>query len=160
MRYLPAPFTPEEARDAFMSRFSIEPGGCWVWTGCRTGNGYGAFKINQRQVGAHQFAYLLFRGPLPQGYMVCHHCDNPLCVNPQHLFLGTQLDNVRDMFSKGRQPIRKGSASYSILKEAQVLEIRKLAEVPGIKRSELAKAFGVTPATIGSVIRRSNWKHI
>ena len=160
MRYLPAPFTPEEARESFMSRYTIDHGGCWIWTGCRAGNGYGALKVNQRQYGAHQYAYLLFRGPLSDGAMVCHHCDNPLCVNPQHLFLGTALDNVRDMFSKGRQPIRRGSAACSKLNESQVLEIRDLAGRPGIKTAELAKRFGVKPATIRAVIRKRNWRHI
>jgi hypothetical protein len=160
MRYLPAPFTMEEAREVFMSRFTIEPGGCWIWTGCKAGNGYGAIKINQKQYGAHQMAYLFFRGPLPKGLMVCHHCDNPLCVNPKHLFLGTALDNVRDMYSKGRQNPPRGSAGSAILTEEQVLEIRKLASESGISRSNLAKSFGVKTATIGAVVRRTNWRHI
>lgn len=78
------------------------PDGCWIWTGARFPFGYGAIKIGGRPRGAHRTAWELVNGPIPEGLNVLHHCDNPPCVNPAHLFLGTLRDNALDMFAKGR----------------------------------------------------------
>ena len=78
-----------------------EPGDCWRWLG-GTRKGYGRFKLKGRMVTAHRHAYELEVGPIPDGLFVLHECDNPSCVNPRHLFLGTQLDNIRDRDKKGR----------------------------------------------------------
>ena len=74
---------------------------CWVWTGS-TSAGYGSFNVNGPMVGAHRFAWEWANGPIPAGLRVLHHCDNPLCVRPAHLFVGTQLENMRDMSAKNR----------------------------------------------------------
>lgn len=82
------------------------PDGCWEWTGALNKNGYGKFKERSYVlVQSHRFAYQRAHGAIPTGMMVCHHCDNPRCVRPDHLFAGTALDNVRDMLAKGRHPM-------------------------------------------------------
>lgn len=75
---------------------------CWPWHGPRYSNGYGRYERRKRTTTASRASWLLYFGPIPDGVVVCHRCDNPICVNPAHLFLGTQIDNVHDMLRKGR----------------------------------------------------------
>jgi hypothetical protein len=78
-------------------------GECWEYTGCRHRQGYGSITVGGLGHGTHRIAYTVANGPIPDGLFVCHHCDNPPCCNPAHLFLGTNLDNMRDLYAKGRQ---------------------------------------------------------
>lgn len=96
----------------FLSNFKpSQDHDCWEWEGDLCSNGYGdlAFceKGKRTRIFAHRFSYVFYKGPLEEGKYICHACDNPKCVNPNHLFQGSPKDNVRDMFSKGRQPQRK-----------------------------------------------------
>lgn len=103
--------TTDNPRQSPMQRFmaSYEVNhktGCWMWTGGVESKGYGRIHINGKRVKGHQAAWILFRGPIPEGMCICHKCDTPGCVNPDHLFLGTMADNMRDKVKKGRQSSR------------------------------------------------------
>ncbi len=76
--------------------------GCWEWLGYLDPKGYGTFGVNNKVFKAHRYSYLIHFGPIPEKLCVCHHCDNPQCCNPDHLFLGTHNDNMQDMIKKGR----------------------------------------------------------
>lgn len=140
---------------------------CWIWTSAVSGFGYGVFgtykptKTNK----AHRFSWEIVNGKIPDGMCVCHKCDNPLCVNPDHLFLGTKADNVHDMISKKRSAknvwTKPGEGHVnSKLTNDDVLKIRGIYAAGNITMEKLGEAFGVTAANICSVVLRKTWKHI
>ena len=137
-----------------------DPNECWNWTAGKQANGYGAFVYAGKTRYAHRFSWLLHFGTIPEGMFVCHHCDNPGCVNPKHLFLGTQTDNMQDAITKGR--IGRGEKHRnSKLTEVQVLAIRAEYQYHGKNKARvLAKKHGVTTTTINRVVTRKTWKHI
>lgn len=128
-----------------------ELGACWQWTGGGNGYGYGQVRISYRQVRADQFSWELARGEVPPGKLVLHKCDNHLCVNPAHLFLGTRQDNARTMQSKGRR-----GGNYKLTRE-QVADIRQRA-AEGVSQRQLAAEMGVTDATISLIVNHKNWQ--
>jgi hypothetical protein len=131
---------------------------CWVWTACRHPQGYGQFGCAGRIVKAHRVAWELTHGPIPDGLQVCHRCDNPPCVNPDHLFLGTQRDNNHDCIAKGRAKNLRGAAhGRARLSAEDVLAIR--ATHPAASYSALARHYGVSKATIAAVVQGRNWAH-
>lgn len=137
-------------------------GRCWTWTGTvTTADGYGQIIANRRLTIAHRYSWILNVGIIPDGLWVLHHCDNPLCVNPAHLFLGNHVDNVTDMVRKGRQ-VKGERAKFTKLSEWQVLEIRRRYRPKGGNDSgrSLAKEFGVKPDTIIDIVNRHTWKHL
>jgi len=138
-------------------------GDCWEWTGCRNAEGYGNITFEHRSSKAHRESYRLFVGPIPDGLFVLHKCDNPPCVNPAHLFLGTNADNMADKKSKGRGRggnIR-GSAHYRAkINEGIVLDMRSMFD-GGMHRQEIYKRFPhLSRALVDSVIYRERWKHV
>ena len=138
----------------------IRTDGCWEWTAGKFSTGYGAFKLSGRLQKAHRIAYELYVGKIPDGLCVCHRCDNPGCVRPDHLFLGTHADNARDKIDKGRgnQPLgeRNGQAK---LTEAQVVAIRS-RYAAGERQCDLAKECVVGHASIWRIVRRVTWASV
>ena len=110
------------------------PGGCLEYQGVRNSDGYGQIKVDGKMLLAHRVAYELAHGPIPSGLCVCHRCDNPSCCNPDHLFLGTHNENVKDMIDKGRQFTKKTPEKLERLRElrAQGLTFREIGEDLGI----------------------------
>ncbi len=142
--------------DLFWEKVDKEEGmGCWTWTAYRNKKGYGRFALGRKSRGAHRVSWLLSFGPVPYGLCVLHSCDNTSCVNPAHLFLGTNADNVADMVSKGRNARGESHAS-SKLTEDDVRNIL-LSDTHAV---ELAAKYGVKKSCIYLVRRRINWRHL
>jgi hypothetical protein len=145
-------------RERFDAKWIPEPmSGCWLWTAQAMPNGYG--KIGTGTHGdnpllAHRAAWMLYRGAIPAGLQVCHRCDNRACVNPDHLFLGTQADNLRDMVAKGRH-----STPCAKLKPRDVQEIRQWHRA-GYGYIRIGRAYGVSHSVVGDVIRGTSWQDI
>lgn len=143
--------------------------GCWEWTNSRNIAGYGMLFYQGRSQPAHRVSWQIHSGPIPEGLFVCHQCDNPRCVRPSHLFLGTALDNARDRDRKGRagkRPSRKGckglegeSHPMSVLSASDVLLIRARLD-EGESSVAIGKEYGVDTSTISSIRRRRTWRHI
>lgn len=158
-----------------MSKVSKHENGCWLWTASVTGKsktakgGYGRFSINRKVSWkyAHRISWELHKGPIPNGILVCHTCDVPRCVNPDHLFLGTTKDNMADMAAKGRSrnsPRYGEDHSMAKLTREQVNEIR-LAQGKWHDRGNsllrrLAEKYGVTAANICSIRKGKTWKSV
>ena len=137
---------------------------CWTWNGCTEKKGYGRFRENSRKLEfAHRFSYRIMIGPIPTNMCVCHHCDNPPCINPAHLFLGTKSDNNRDRDKKGRHRPLFGEQNGSCkLTRAEVAQIHEL-HFQGWIQVKLAKKFSVTQQTISNILRgksRSNHRRL
>lgn len=132
--------------------------GCWNWIRRWNGNAYGYFWLNGKSMKAHRVAWILFKGvSVPKSIGVLHRCDNPPCVNPDHLFLGTAQDNTDDMMNKGRNVPRRGEESSSHkLSTKQVLEI-KSSTLLGV---ELARIYQVGPMQISRIRRGLRWGHV
>ena len=147
------------------------PDECWNWKASLYKNGYGQFGIKRIKHQAHRISWVLHNGEIPfidshNGMCVLHKCDNPACVNPSHLFLGTHSDNVRDMVNKGRGFIphprpQRGEANVNHkLTEQQVIDIRD-KYIPRIyTQYKLAAEYGIKQSTVSEIISRKKWDHI
>jgi hypothetical protein len=158
---------PKPPIERFMKYVKPQQSGCWRWTG-GIASGYGTFRIGsltdgtRRPIGAHRFSYEHHRGPISDGLFVCHSCDNKLCVNPDHLFLGTNSENILDASRKGlmrTNPNKGESNGRAVLTAKQVLRIRELRSL-GHKMKDLAETYGVTKTHISWIVNRKSWAHI
>lgn len=133
---------------------------CWEWTGTKTNRGYGNIEIDGHAVGAHRLSYIIHFGEIPPNMDICHHCDNRGCVNPNHLFVGTNMDNVQDKIRKGRQP-HGMNIKLSKLCDDDIPKIRSLYATGKYSQREIAKMFGLkTHVSICRIINGTGWKHI
>jgi hypothetical protein len=132
---------------------------CWTWKGNVSKHGYGVSSYRSKSTLAHRLSWILFRGNLPKDLDVCHHCDNPKCVNPEHLFLGTAKDNVMDCFNKKRKSHKGENHPRAKIKEQDVKEIFQLRK-NGWTHQKLADRFKLTQSAVSNILHRRLWKHI
>lgn len=154
----------------FWQRVTRSATGCWAWSGGTDKDGYGFLRFRGRRVKAHRLAWELLHGPIPQGMFVLHRCDNPPCVRPDHLFLGTNDDNMADMAKKGRAV--SGSKKHpermprgeehprAKLTEEGVRRLREKYCAGDTSQQLLAKEFGISQFTVSAIIRRKRWAHV
>lgn len=156
--------TPEELRRYIIENSEpVTESGCWIWTAgiFKERGGYGALCVNRRAAKAHRVSYEVFRGTAPTGKLVCHKCDVPSCVNPEHLFLGSYADNNVDKVLKGRAKARSGEAHPKAkLSESDVIRLRADFSAGGMTRRQLAKKYGVGKTAVDQVIFRVTWKNV
>lgn len=134
--------------------------GCWTWCGCLR-SGYPCLKINGQLLSAHRVSFSIYRGPIPDGHIVCHACDNKVYTNPEHLFSGPPIENVRDMHRKGRSNFARGErVGCAKLTASIVADIRRLAALGEMSLRALGRQFGVTGTTIEHCVSRKTWAHV
>ncbi len=140
----------ESLEDRFWQQFTKKgenkEKGCWEWTGTIVSNGYPRLKKDGKGVAAHRLSYEIHNGPIPEGVVICHTCDVKHCVNPAHLFLGTQKDNMQDMASKGRHRSQKiHPDQYQIIEDAVAM---------GETKASVARRYGVKGSTITTLLKK------
>lgn len=169
--------TQERDVSRFMAKVDKRTDGCWLWTGAKDRKGYGRFSVGDSRredgsrrnsmVAAHRFAYELHNGPIPQGpgwhgYCVLHRCDNPGCVRPDHLFIGTNADNVQDMDNKGRRvnaQVKGDMHPLAKLTTEKVLQIYAMVKSDRTQTS-VAREFGVCLSTVNHIKTGRLWAHV
>jgi len=165
--------TPLNTPERFWSRVEVTDH-CWPWTLGKDKDGYGLIRYQNRRMRAHRLAWELTHGPIPKDMHVLHHCDNPPCCNPEHLFLGTELDNRRDCIAKGRSSSGEkhpahlhpeyfpyGERTFGAkLTDAAVRTILSIYEPGRTRISEIATEYGVTVPAIIQILSGKSWKHI
>jgi hypothetical protein len=168
------------AADRFRGKYRITESGCWEWTAARGRKGYGRMGISSNRTAlAHRVSWELARGPIPDGALVLHSCDNPPCVNPDHLWLGSFGDNYNDMVKKGRAVFRGATGERhpmrlypelaesfrgegnpcARLKEYEIITIRGLVAA-GCSQRSVARAFNVTQTRVWQIANRRAWVHV
>jgi hypothetical protein len=163
----PIPLPTQDDIDRFWSRVdrSGGPDACWEWQGAQRPTGYGNLWIRGTYQSAHRVAYLIHSSKQPGNLCVCHHCDNPCCVNPRHLFLGTHADNCADMVQKGRSTRRRPRpyASKPGIQNPRAKltedQVRAIRAATGTQES-IAARFGISRRSVGFIRRREHWKHL
>jgi hypothetical protein len=142
----------------FCSKVDFSGDGCWPWLGGHDHYGYGKFRINEKvSLRASRIAVQLSRGPIPNGMHVLHTCDNRCCVNPSHLFLGTNRDNVRDRVAKRRNGDHKGVKNGRSKLTAEQVDSIRTEYRPRASYVKFARRYGVSASTIRNIVKGRNW---
>ena len=149
-------------KEKFYSKVNITDTHCWEWTGARKINGYGKFIFLGKEYLTHRYSFYCATGVDPKDLFVCHHCDNRICINPTHLFLGTAKDNYDDMISKGRhkgvyatKPGESNGRAKLTWKGVRSIRLKYIPFKNGVAR--LSKAYGVSTTAIYNIIKRKTW---
>lgn len=158
------PYNPLEPFDRIIRRTVKLPDGCWLWTGYRQPIGYGVIGVGSRRDGTkhtelvHRVMWEKYHGPIPDGMVVCHTCDVRACVNPAHLWLGTQSDNVNDMIEKGRKVVNYGYEHHNQrIGHQQAAEIKEMYASGRFSQTEIAQRYGVSQHTISKIVNGKHW---
>lgn len=144
--------------EKILSKVSIDDNGCWVFTGAKVKDGYGVVGINHKTVSVHRHVYSEYYGEIPDGLCICHHCDNPPCVNPKHLFAGTHKENSQDRENKGRG-ICGEKNHRSKLTNTNVKRIRELLSI-GYTQQYISDLFGVRQGEISRIKTKKRWARV
>lgn len=136
----------------YFEKYVIRDENCWGWKGKRKLDGRGALNFEKKSIQAHRASWIIHFGKIPDKKLVCHHCDNPICTNPKHLFLGTSSENIVDAIKKNRKSTAK-------LRMVDVIEIKKMLKnnIPG---NIIANKFNVDPMTISDIKLNKTWRHV
>jgi hypothetical protein len=150
------------SKESLLEKIRIDKSGCWIWQGalkhCARGtHRYGWVTVNGKPMAAHRAVWILYNGDLKDGEVVCHKCDVPQCCNPEHLFVGTQLDNIADMNSKGRHG-KSGGAFNVKLTENHVRHIKTL--LGKVTQKKIGEMYGVTQSAIARISTGKNWSWV
>jgi len=153
-------YTPKDI-ERFLSKVE-KTNTCWIWIGGKGAKNYGVFSMRHKDHKAHRIAYDMYIGEVPDDLFVCHVCDNHICVNPSHLFLGTAQDNSDDMISKGRQkhnnaPLGENHGMHKLTAK-HVEEIRRIYLQGGVSQYTLAQKYNVSQGEISNIVIYKNWK--
>lgn len=140
-------------------KYVIKSDYCWNWNGFKNEFGYGRMSVGRIMHVAHRISWTIYFGHIPQDKRVLHQCDNRACVNPFHLFLGTQKDNMHDCIDKHRMKMGEDRPAAK-LTEQEVRDIRKYFSVFGVRKCQLARRYGISDCEIHQIIAGTKWKHI
>ncbi len=158
----------KQIKEKFNEKYEpVTESGCWIWTASINNCGYGKISVDGKIKGAHRVSYELHVGEIPKGMCVLHKCDVPACVNPDHLFLGTHQDNMRDKTVKGRHVSTKGQTynrgsvhGEAKLNEVDVRLIKQLLKTSNLMQKQIGKYFGVDHTTISEINTGRNWSYV
>lgn len=146
----------------FIKRIVIDENGCWIFQGAtrKTGLPYGWVTYKKTQMNAHRASWIEVHGQIPDGLNVCHKCDVPQCINPQHLFLGTQKENVIDMWNKKRHPITNKGGETNPASKLTLLQVREIRNMLSekIKQKVIAEKFNISQVAVSNIKNKTRWQ--
>lgn len=148
-------------KERLLAKTTVLENGCWYCSAGGEQSRYGTIWYCNSSIGNHQASWLVHKGPIPQGLLVCHSCDNKRCINPDHLFLGTEKDNIQDCVKKGRRDKRHGERNpAALITEEIVKEIRYFCEHSGLTQQRIAEHFGISQVLVSQIKNKKRWAHV